>query len=162
MTVFKYAAEAASVMWDSEEQRSQFLLAAEQEDWVTVERMLSVMNKPSQFVGRVSDFESAKAHWQAWDAWQVANKEAEDVDTEDTATSKSRGRLSVHNKELVEFASEKWHAAVAGRRQAKLDWRNWQRSEIARVREQVRLADEAWDKYVSDMRKELSQLQDGN
>lgn len=155
----------ALVAWESEQQKNEFFFCvSEIQDREFVEKLLSVMNKPSQFVGRVNDYTSAALHWKEWEVY-VAQMEAE-LPKDDIAIEvpRKRGRPSDRNidRAAVEKASDVWHAAVNGRKKAKLDWADWRRAEIAKIEELYakNLAD--WDNYVAFTKDELSRLKSGN
>lgn len=163
MTSYKYSDAAASIVWESDAQKEQFLINAEAvDDASVIEKMLSVMNKPSQFVGRVNDFNSAQLHWSQWDEWAAANEAPEEQDsTADPDVKRTRGRPATKDREAIAIASKKWHDAVAGRKQAKLDWAAFVKAETERLRQQADAALQDWDNYVAHTKAELSRLQDG-
>ncbi len=165
MSPYKHEPLASTVAWDSDEQRTVFLTKCESDSTYHVERMLSVMNKPSQFVGRVSSYETAVQHWAEWEKWEEENPSTiKGLDKGPAVVDSDgrKGRPTTKDKEAIQKASEAWHIAVAGRKQAKLDWAEWQSKEIARIRQQTAAALEGWDDYVAQAKEELSRLQIGN
>lgn len=161
MTSYKYDAIAASVPWEDEAQRAEFLVRAEEYDLTTVERYLSVMNKPSQFVGRVSTFEEAQKHWEDWDRY-VAEHAEENPSADDDPKPRGRPSAKKRDRLAIERAQEEWHKAVAGRKQAKLDTTAWQQREIAAIKARAIALMDDWDNFVLSKKEELSKLQNNN
>lgn len=161
MTVYKYEHLATSVAWEDEAQRAEFLVRADEYDLQNVERYLSVMNKPSQFVGRVSTFEEAQKHWEDWDKY-VAENDAAQVSADEQAKQRGRPTSKKRDRAAIERAQDEWHKAVAGRKQAKIDTIAWQQREIAAIKARALALMDDWDNFVLSKKEELSKLQNNN
>jgi hypothetical protein len=98
-----------------------------------VDKLRSVLGKPSQFVGRVMSFDQAVEHWKAWEEWHAQEELKKSV------VEKAKS-LSLPSVEL-ELARQLWHRTVELAREDAAAWHNWQRDAIAQIRQQHRDAE---------------------
>lgn len=161
--------------WDSPEQKTEFTLnlGIYKPEMDHALLLLSVMNKPSQFIGRVLNYGLAEDHCAALKTY-LAQEEAEkaaaerksDPDAVANALQEVKQKLEqgdeerkkhslVARQEQIEIASKEWHEAVHGRNQAYKDWDAWAKRAVEEARTKCAQEKQKWDDFVFMKREAL-------
>ena len=167
------------MLFESYEAQEQFNALAATHPVEYVDKLRSVLGKPSQFVGRVTSWEKAITHWEAWDAYEreeLKRKFEEEQASKPqkklkvpkvpkppkVPSGKPPGRPSTKDPEVqaallaeVEEARRAWKEAVALVNHADVTWAEWERGEITKIRQQAGEAHTARHNWVRQLKETL-------
>jgi hypothetical protein len=143
-----------------------------------VQRLRSVLGRPSQFVGRVMNYASAVRHWKEWQ--EYTDRESPHIEA--LATGKplpeekrgpGRPRLNAEplaatrkyrrdpeHKARVDQASKEWHEAIAQCKELDESWNRYVQAQVDAIRKQAADAKAQRDEYVRVKREAYRALRD--